>query len=82
MSTPVSYHLQRTPGAGTNILSFTAASDANAETVAQQMATILGINLWLVRTDSEAQPGSSPYVPAAQGGSLGNSVTNVLWSAY
>lgn len=80
MSTPVSYHLQRTPGAGTNVLSITAASDANAETVAQQVSTMLGITIYLVRTDNNSLLGT--YSPAAQGGSLGNSVSGVAWSAY
>jgi hypothetical protein len=82
MSEPKSYHLQRAPGAGTNLLSFTAGSDANAETVAQQVSTMLAIKVFLVATDSGALIGAGEYDPASQGSDLGNSVTGVAWSAY
>jgi hypothetical protein len=67
------------PTAGMALFSFDAGSDADAETVAQQVSTILGVGIYLHRTDVLPSLLAS-YTPASQGSSLGNSVTGVEWS--
>lgn len=79
MATPVSYHIERANGGGTALTCFTAASDANAQTIAQSYSTLFGIGVTLMRTDSGANLGA--YTAGAQGTTV-VSVSNVAWSAY
>lgn len=78
MATPVSYHLERA-GNGTNLMSFTAASDANAQTIAQSFSTLFNIGVTCIRTDSGANLGA--FTPGSQGTTV-VSVSNVNYSAY
>ena len=82
MSTPVSYRASRTPGGGgTSLISFIAASDANAQTIAQSLATMFNLTICAYRNDNGAQFG--PFNPGSQS-SPGTvpCVSGVAWSPY
>lgn len=80
MATPISYHLERTPSAGTPIASFIANSDGNAQTAAQQYSTMFQVTVTLIRTDNNAN--LNTFTPAAQASAIGNQVSGVAWSPY